>query len=78
MKMRHLVNVGKTKPIQTQFKPNTKPNKANFKGKKMLLRLTTNGQRLLWIPAAAGMAAISRGKDEERILIDCWCGIVDN
>ena len=27
-------------PKQTQYKPNTKPNKANFKGKKMLLILT--------------------------------------
>jgi len=47
----HLVNVGKTNPIQTQYKPNqsqlkpikcqnkpnTNPNKPNFKGKKMLL-----------------------------------------
>ncbi|HIJ51808.1 MAG TPA: hypothetical protein HPP66_01485 [Planctomycetes bacterium] len=46
--MRHLVNAGKTNPIQTQYKPNqtqlkpikcqnkanTNPNKANFKGKK--------------------------------------------
>ncbi|HIJ52702.1 MAG TPA: hypothetical protein HPP66_06050, partial [Planctomycetes bacterium] len=47
----HLVNAGKTNPIQTQYKPNqtqlkpikcqnkpnTNPNKPNFKGKKMLL-----------------------------------------
>jgi len=29
MKKRHLVNVGKTNPIQTQYKPNTNPNKPN-------------------------------------------------
>jgi len=51
----------------------------------MLLRLTINNLRLLWIPAPKqvgasfeGMAAISCGKDEGRILIDCRCGIVDN
>jgi len=34
MKKGHLVNVGKTNPIQTQYKANTKPIKPNFpKGK---------------------------------------------
>jgi len=42
----------KTKPIQTQSKPKrtqnkpkANPIKPNFKGKKMLLRLTINGRR---------------------------------
>ena len=47
-----LGQVGKTKPKQSQFKANTNPiqtqtnpNKPNFKGKKMMLRLTINGLR---------------------------------
>jgi len=65
-----------------QNKPNTNPNKANFKGKKMLLRLTINGRSLLWIPAFAGTFAGSPTKTfgDERgwILVDCRCGMVDN
>jgi len=30
-------NQSQSKPIQCQYKPKTKPNKANFKGKKVLL-----------------------------------------
>jgi len=29
--MRHLVNVGKTKPKQTQYKPNSKPIQTQYK-----------------------------------------------
>ena len=75
-------NTNPIKPNLTQFprptrrnKPNTNPNKANFRGKKMLMRLTINGRSLLWIPAFAGMTA---GRDERWILVDCRCGIVDN
>ena len=33
MKKGHLVNAGKTNPIQTQYKPNTKPIQTQFKPK---------------------------------------------
>jgi len=43
-----------------------------------MLHLTINGRGLLWISEFATMTAISKSKDEERILVDCRCGMADN